>query len=299
MAEQSARVGVVVRTKNRPWFLARAIADIAAQSDGRWRVCIVNDGGDIARVDEVLAALAPAIRDRVAVEHLPQTRGRSAAANAGIAALDTEFVVLHDDDDLWHRDFLARTVAWLDSHPADAGVVVRTDIVYEKAQGDGYVEVGREPMWPGLSEIRYSDLLRINRAVPISHLYRHSLHDEIGGYREDLDVVEDWEFNLRATLAHHIGFLDGEPLAFWMQRAGVSGDLGNSVVALLGEHSRFDALVRDEALRAWVAENGPGLPLFLTKYIEDEVARQLDLRRTLGQRLAGAVRDWRRSRRMR
>lgn len=298
MAEVPARVGIVVRTKNRPWFLSRALTDISGQSYDLWSICIVNDGGDAREVDSLIAGVAPLVRDRVSVIHNPRTRGRAAAANTGITALETEFVVLHDDDDLWHPRFLQETVEWLDAHQRDSGVVVRTDIVYEKRQASGYVEVGREPMWPGLSEIRYSDLLRINRAVPISHLYRRSLHDDIGGYREDLDVVEDWEFNLRATLHHHIGFIDGEPLAFWMQRAGVSGDQGNSVVALLGEHSRFDALVRDEALRAWVADNGPGLPLFLTRYIQDEVARQLDLRRTLGQRLAEAVRQWRRARRM-
>lgn len=299
MADVSARVGVVVRTRSRASFLRRALADIQAQTYAAWRVVIVNDGGDASEVETVVASLPASTRERVSTIHLGENLGRPAAANAGVAALDTEFVVLHDDDDLWHPAFLARTIDWLDSHPADVGVVVSTEIVYEADRNGQLIVTDRVPMWPGLSEITYSEMLHLNRAVPISYLYRRSLHEEIGYYREDLPVVEDWEFNLRATLRYHIGFLAGPPLAYWMQRAGVHGDAGNSVVAMSGDHERYDLLVRDEALRAWVAENGPGLPLYLTRYITDELARQLDARRTLGQRLADAVRDWRRARRAR
>ena len=288
-----------MRTKNRPWFLRRSLHDIAAQEFTDWRIHIVNDGGDAATVDAVVAELPPQVTERVSVSHNPVPAGRSAAANQAVRGLETEFVVLHDDDDLWQPAFLARTVGHLDAHPDDIGVMVRTEIVYEKEVADGFEETGRTPFWAELREITYSDLLQVNRAVPISYLYRHALHDEVGYYREDLHAVEDWEFNLRTTLRHHIGFIDGEPLAFWMQRAGVGGEQGNSMFALSEEHDRYERLVRDEALRAYVLENGPGLPLYLSKYIQDEVARQLDDRRSLGERMTRTLRDWRRARRTR
>ncbi|MFK4836157.1 glycosyltransferase family 2 protein [Microbacterium sp. ZW T2_14] len=293
------RVGIVVRTKNRPWFLRRTLRDIAAQQFADWEICIVNDGGDPAAVDEAVLKLPDATRERVRVHHNRQPTGRSAAANQGMRDLDTEFAVLHDDDDLWHPAFLERAVSHLDAHAEDIGVMARTEIVYESADGDGFVEVGRAPFWPQLAEITYADLLQVNRAVPISYLYRRVLHDEIGFYREDLHAAEDWEFNLRTALRYHIGFIDGEPLAYWMQRRGVDGELGNSMFALAAEHDHYDRLVRDEALRAHVIAQGPGLALYLTRFIQDEVARQLDERRSLGQHLASAVRDWRRGRRTR
>jgi glycosyltransferase involved in cell wall biosynthesis len=37
-----------------------------------------------------------------------------AASNAGIAACDSDYIVIHDDDDSWCPDFLERTVAFLD-----------------------------------------------------------------------------------------------------------------------------------------------------------------------------------------
>jgi len=294
-----ARVGIVVRTKNRPRFLRRALADVAAQRFDDWQVHVVNDGGDATAVDDVIAALPEATRDRVLVTHHDTPRGRSAAANVGVGGLDTEFVVLHDDDDQWAPDFLHDTVAWLDVHPEDVGVMVRIDIVYEVERNGGYVEVDRARFWPQVNEITYSDLLQENRAVPIGYLYRRAIHAELGDYREDLHAVEDWEFYLRTTLKHHIGLLDGPPLAFWMQRVAARGEEGNSMFALADEHERYDKLVRDEALRAYVAEFGPGLPLYLTRYIQDEVQRQLAERRSVGAILLDRARRWRHRRRSR
>ena len=268
------RVGIVVRTKNRPWFLPRALADIAAQEFDDWRVHIVNDGGDPADVTRTVGALPEAVRERVEVPHNDSPRGRSAAANQGVRALETEFVILHDDDDLWDRAFLSTAVAWLDEHSDDAGVVARTEIVYEQPDGrGGFVESGRAIFWPELTEITYAALLQINRVVPIGHLYRRALHDEVGYYREDVHAAEDWEFNLRVAARHRIGYITGKPLAFWMQRAGVHGELGNSMYALAHEHTKYDAQIRDEALREYVAKFGPGLPLYLASFLETEIAR--------------------------
>ena len=287
MPDNTARVGIVVRTKNRPWFLRRALRDVAAQHYALWRVHVVNDGGDRDEVDLAIAELPDDVRRRVSVHHNATSRGRSAAANEGVRALATEFVILHDDDDLWHPRFLAATVDWLDTHPEDIGVVVRTEIVYEEADPGGtFREVGRALFWPEMNEVSYSDLLRINRAVPIAYLYRRRVHDEVGLYREDIHAAEDWEFNLRVTLRHHVGFIDGDPLAFWMQRRGVGGDLGNSMFALAGDHDRYDRRIRDEALRGFELANGPGLALHLARFIpeelsrivRDEVARQLEER---------------------
>ena len=267
----SARVGVVVRTKNRSWFLRRAILDIAAQTYAEWRVCVVNDGGDRGAVDEILAGLPEAIRGRVEVIHNPATVGRSAAANQGVRAVDTEFIVLHDDDDLWHPNFLLRTVEWLSTHPDDVGVVVRTEIVFERASaGGGFEEISREIFWADIDEIRFADLLEINRWVPISYLYRRELHDRVGYYDENIHAAEDWDFGLRTLVRHRVGFLDGTPLASWMQRRGVDGELGNSMFTLAQDHDRFDQHIRDTALREYAAAYGLGLPLYVAGLVKAE-----------------------------
>lgn len=292
-------MGVVVRTKDRPLMLERALRDITAQRFTDWFAVIVNDGGDATEVDRVLAAMPSGDRSRMTIIHHEDAHGRSAAANAGISALQTEYVVLHDDDDLWHPDFLLLTTAWLDAQPDDAGVVARTEIVYERERDGGFAEVGRVPFWPSLTGISYSELLQVNRFVPIAYLYRLSVHDEVGLYREDIHAAEDWEFNLRVAARHTIGYIGDRVLAFWMQRPGLEGELGNSMFVLAQDHESYDRRIRDEALRLFVAQHGAGLPLYLARFVSDEVSRQLDERLTIGQRLVAAARRWRRSRRMR
>jgi glycosyltransferase involved in cell wall biosynthesis len=280
-------------------MLARALDDLLAQRFGDWAAVVVNDGGDASAVERVIANVDARSRGRISAIHHEHSAGRSAAANAGVRGVPGEYLVLHDDDDLWHPDFLQEAVDWLDRHAADGGVVARTEIVYERETVNGFEETGRVPFWPSLTGISYGELLQVNRFVPIAYLYRRSLHDEVGYYREDIHAAEDWEFNLRVASRHPIGFLGERVLAYWMQRPSAVGAMGNSMFVLEHEHEYYDRLIRDEALRGYVAGHGDGLPLFLARLVQDEVARQLDERRTLGQRvLQAAQRRWR-ARRMR
>ncbi|SIR71973.1 Glycosyltransferase like family 2 [Microbacterium sp. RURRCA19A] len=284
----TARVGIVVRTRRRPDFLRRALADIAAQSYSDRRIVVVNDGGDPAEVDTVVAE-AGATAD---VLHIaPGEGGRCIAANAGVRAAATELVVLHDDDDLWHPDFLSRTVEWLDAHPADAAVSVTTEIVYEEQRGDRWVEVGRAPFWAGMQRISLGEMLSVNRAVPISVLYRAAVHEEAGWYDESLDAVEDWDFYLRVLARAGFGFVAGDPLAYWTQRPDATGIAANSMFALADAHARDDALVRDRALEQWTRREGDGLPLYLAALQHQLIAHLEELSIRQSERLRAEIRD--------
>lgn len=277
MTDVTPRVGVVIRTKNRPFFLERALRDVLAQSFSDWHVVVSNDGGDPDEVRRVVDGLSDELAGRVTLSDVVAPGGRCAAANQGIRAVQTPYLVLHDDDDLWHPEFLATTVEWLDTHPDDGGVMVPIEQRFEKLKRGSYVQTGRARLWPELTQITFLDLLQVNRAVPISFLYRRSLHDELGYYDETLEAVEDWDFYLRITVDHHIGFIVGEPLAYWVLRPSARGEAGNSMYALGDIHERYDAIVRDRALRAFVREYGPGLPLMIAGLMESTFARQTRL----------------------
>ena len=267
-----ARVGIVVRTRHRPEFLRTALGDIAAQTLAERRVVVVNDGGDAADVDRIVTESS---LTHVEVVHIADGEGgRCVAANAGVRALDTDHVVLHDDD-RWHPDFLSRTVAWLDAHPGDAAVAVPTEIVYEEDRDGAWVEVGRAPFWAGMQRVSLTEMLSVNRMVPIAVLYRRAVHAEVGWYDETLDAVEDWDLYLRILRVHGIGFLPGEPLAFWTQRPDAVGRDANSMFGLAAEHARDDAVVRDRALAEWVRREGAGLPLLIAAS-QTELAAHVD-----------------------
>jgi glycosyltransferase involved in cell wall biosynthesis len=272
-------VAVIMRTKDRPALLARAIGSVCAQTFTSWHLVVINDGGERAAVAAALLGHEAELEGRVTVLHNAVSRGMEAASNQSIKASDSAFVAIHDDDDTWHPEFLARTAAHLQS-TEDAAVAVRTEIVWEFVAGGAIAEQGREIFCPDVHAFTLTDMLRHNRTVPISVLYRRSVHDEIGYFREDLAAVGDWEFWLRlAQTTHALGFIDGEPLAFWHQRREAEGALANSVIAGNGEHRLLDQMVRDEALRSYAREHGLGELLYLTRFLRDENDRLRDTQR--------------------
>ncbi|MBO1266864.1 glycosyltransferase family 2 protein [Arthrobacter cavernae] len=263
----SASVAIVMRTKNRPVLLDRAVRDVCQQTYQDWTLVVVNDGGNPEEVESVAGRYADQTDGRLSIIHNVNSVGMEAASNLGVRASDSTYIVIHDDDDEWREDFLQATVDYLE-RSNDEGVMVRTEIVYERVQDDTIEELSREIFEPELSEITLFDLLRVNRGVPISFLYRRSVHERIGYYDENLPVVGDWEFHLRFAKYSSIGFLDGEPRAFWNQRRESAGDMGNSVISQQDQHRKYDLQVRDQHLREYAEKNGLGALLYLTKILD-------------------------------
>lgn len=294
----SPTVAVLVRTKDRPRFLRRALANIAEQTFTDYTVCVINDGGDEFATRAILQAspLAHLLEGDAPRLMLLTTGGGNmeAASNAGLAATDSEFVAIHDDDDLWAPEFLERTVGAL---RASEALICSTRVVerYERETPEGEFEVYEERIFhDGLPGFGLQFLYRTNRVVPIGILYRRRLHELVGFYDESLPVVGDWEFNLRAAAVTEVLLVD-EPLAYWSLRPEADGADANSVQRQ-AEHARFDASVRARAIRDDLRSGGrPGPYLYQAHLMADlerrvidghDLTREsLDLLRSLGERL--------------
>ncbi|WP_067882254.1 glycosyltransferase family 2 protein [Agromyces aureus] len=273
-----------MRTKNRPLLLQRALDDVLAQSAQDWVLTLVNDGGDFASVDALVDDRSDRFAGRVRVIHHEASVGMEEASNVGVRSLESTFVAIHDDDDTWHPEFLTLTGARLEADPSAVAVGVRTEIVWESLDGQTVREDGRETFLPELRQITLFDLMRFNTCVPISMLYRRTSLIDVGLFDRRLPVTGDWEANLRLAARGEIDFVPAPALAFWHQRPNAHGDAGNSVVALRDDHRRYDRIVRDRALRDYVAAEGSGLPLYLTRLLDDrfdELARRLDRLETI------------------
>ena len=211
-----------------------------------------------------------------------------------MAATDSKFVAIHDDDDLWAPEFLERTVGAL---RASEALICSTRVVerYERETPEGEFEVYEERIFhDGLPGFGLQFLYRTNRTVPIGILYRRRLHELVGFYDESLPVVGDWEFNLRAAAVTEVLLVD-EPLAYWSLRPEADGAEANSVQRQ-AEHARFDASVRARAIRDDLQSGGrPGPYLYQAHLMADlerrvidghDLTREsLDLLRSLGERL--------------
>lgn len=262
-------VTIITRTKDRPLLLDRAIRDCLAQTLDDWELIIVNDGGAAADVDELLSRYEEPLAGRAHVIHNPASQGMEHASNQAIAKAHGTYVCIHDDDDTWAPTFLQTCSSFLAANPDMGAVAVRTEIVLEKIGRRGVTELGRFTAFPHVNHFSLTALLKSNIAVPISCMYPLAVINDLGGFRNDLPVVGDWEFHIRLAVKYEVGFIDGRPLAFWHQRPTQKGVLGNSVFAGAQDHGYYEAQVRDEYLREFAQQNGVGLLLWLAPLLKD------------------------------
>ena len=99
------KVAIITRTMNRPILLRRAAQSILNQTFKDYIWVIVNDG-EKEPVSDVVSNFP---EDTVIVIHNPKPVGLEAASNIGLKSSDSEYVVVHDDDDTWHPEFLEKT----------------------------------------------------------------------------------------------------------------------------------------------------------------------------------------------
>jgi LmbE family N-acetylglucosaminyl deacetylase len=193
--ESGPPVSVIVRTKDRPHWLAEALRSLDASSYRRTEIVLVNDGGAPPQV-------APLSLPVVRVD-LATNRGRAAAANAGVEAASGEFVAFLDDDDLVEPDHLEVLAGLV----CGSGVPV----VYSDA-AVGVYELGPEGWQRVERRLPYSrdfdpDLLALDNYIPFNTLLmRRDLVREAGPFDPELPFFEDWDFLLRLasrTPFHH------------------------------------------------------------------------------------------------
>lgn len=249
------RIGVVIRTKDRPLFVTRALNTVLAQTSSQWTVILVNDGGDSQALSKAIATAglpAPFEDGRMTVMSLPKSVGRSEAFNIAARALDTEFVCCLDDDDTWDSTFLERTLDLYDRTlplAADLGGIatlvtaVREDIVTENGQ-ETIVALGTEDL---PLAFKRSDFF-LN---PIAYAtYRHDLYPVqwmlkreavlyVGGFPAEFNVMEDRAFMTRFLQHWRLAVLD-QPLAFHHRRIRRTGDKTQSIMMNTLDNPSYD-----------------------------------------------------------
>ena len=255
-----SRVAVLMRTRNRPVLLARALASVLAQAHADWHLVVNNDGGDQAAVDALVARHDTGFDGRISVLHQPRGLGMEAASNAALAEADRHgsfgHVAVHDDDDTWHPEFLRRTTAFLalPENNDKAAVLTHWTVVRERLQADGVVEDGRDPGPFDAPVLELGAMLARNRYPPISLLLRRTVVEAAGPFNEAMPALGDWDYNLRVLLLGDIGVLP-ERLAFYHRRTAPDGPLPYANTDA-ERHAVGDASYRNSWLRA-LADTDP------------------------------------------
>lgn len=211
---------------------------VLSQTLEDWVHVIVNDGGDPETVNFLIRCERDAYRERVIVVHHAESKGMQHASNAGIAASASDYLVIHDDDDSWQPDFLEKTVEALESEPEDSlirAVATQSNQIFEEVLLDGQlVETGRRIYEP-YETVTLDALLRGNLFPPIALLYRRDVHEKVGLFRQEFDVLGDYDFNLRLIRHFDILVLD-EPCANYHWR---EHSFGNTVTRQRSVHRKM------------------------------------------------------------
>lgn len=184
----------MVRTKDRPSLLREALGSIAA-TGYPCEVVVVNDGGRTSDADAAASSVSGeglALR----VVHHQTSRGRSAAANAGVAAATRSFLAFLDDDDLFYPEHLATLTRAAGS--AHAGWYSDAVSAFLRPGQGGAYETGKRLRLFAQDYDR--DLLLLDNYIPLPTLLvpRESYLDA-GGFDPAFDLFEDWDFLIRLS----------------------------------------------------------------------------------------------------
>ena len=187
------RVSVLLPVRNAAATLSACLRSVAAQTESRHEVVVVDDGSTDATPDIVADAASRDSRLRLIRQ---SAEGIVAALNLGLAECRAPLVARMDADDRMRAPRLARQAAEFDLKPDLAVLGSRVELVASPVTGQGLHEYVR---WQNalvdaaeLANQRYVE-------SPLTHpsvMYRRDLILAAGGYRAGL-FAEDYDLWLR------------------------------------------------------------------------------------------------------
>lgn len=268
-------VAVTTRTKDRPAFLKRAIKSISEQTFKDYTHVIFNDGGNKKDIEDIVGGLPKNVSSKIEVFHRSVPSGApDYIFNEAIDMVTSKYVAIHDDDDTWHPDFLAKAVEALEK--GSDGVLVRTDRVYEKIDGQNINFIKSFQYQPHVIEPSLYVQCIENQLTPISFIYKRSVYKKIGKYDSTMAVSGDWEFGIRFLKETDVKFLDlGYALAFYHERKNTKD---NSYAS--HNHRKHIIKVANKYLREDLAINSLGLG-----YIISNLKYDMDIRHGMLKKL--------------
>ncbi len=169
-------------------WLERALDSVISQVYPDWELCICDDRSTEEHVGEVLSRYER-LDGRIRVKRLEQNSGISGSSNAALSLAEGEFVGLLDHDDELPPDALFEVARLLQEHP-------EADLVY--TDEDKIDEQGRR-FDPNFKPAWSPDLLLSCNYISHLGVFRRSLLEEIGGFREGFEGCQDFDLVLRFT----------------------------------------------------------------------------------------------------
>lgn len=245
-------VSVIVRTKDRPELLLRALCSIAAQDYRPLEVVLVNDGGKPLDMEAAAEALGDVSLNYIARE---QSRGRANAANAGIEAASGTYFIMLDDDDEYSTDHVSTLVRVSVKDP-EAIHYAGCEVIH--CDGEG---VPIKDKRQTLSKEFSRDILLAKNFIPfMCTLFPRSVVLEAGGIDEGFELYEDWDLLIRLSFMRPFKHMDKITAKYYIwdtgeqltEQARQDGLTGTAYARIYEKHKdkitkeTIEALVREQ-----------------------------------------------------
>jgi len=168
--------------------LREAIDSVRYQLYPDWELCIADDASKARHIDGLLRQAA-AEDSRIKWIRREQNGHISAASNSALALATGEFVALMDHDDLLPQHALYEVVVALNKDPA-------LDIIYSD---EDQIDANRRRFQPYFKTDWNIDLLLGHNMISHLGVYRRTLLERVGGFREGFEGSQDYDVALRCA----------------------------------------------------------------------------------------------------
>lgn len=194
-------VSVLIPTFNRLETLPRAVESVLKQTVGDLEFIVIDDASN----DKTLEYLDSLQDSRLKVISLKENKGVSFARNRGFSDSSGEWIALLDSDDEWLPDRLKHQLDLAQRHP-EFPLIHGEEIWVRKGK-----RVNPKKIHQKSGGRLFSRALHLCLISPSATLMKRTLYQELGGFREDYPVCEDYEMWLRVTCQYDVGFIE-EPI---------------------------------------------------------------------------------------
>jgi len=222
MTKQNDLVSVIIRTKDRPNFLQRAIDSVCSQDYNNIELIIINDGGcevvDIINHYKSVFKNVPGCsvkRDFIYVKNAVSVM-RNNAANIGLQSAKGKYICLLDDDDYFYSQHLSKHVDTQNKK----GCLWSISRSFESIENENGVEKVKKYNYPSdFNKIKF--YFFENYFPSNSIVFQKKLIDEVGLFDKNLQVLEDWDLWIRMYMETEPCLID-EITSVYTTRNGAS-----------------------------------------------------------------------------
>ena len=193
-------VDIIIPSYNRWNFLERAVRSVQNQTFKNWKLWVVDDGSTDKTVSEFNRFFS--FDSRMQIISLKTNRGVSRARNKGIEQGEGEWLAFLDSDDEWLPEKLEKQMQLSKLNPNTP--LIHCNEIWIKDEK----EVAQKKKHKKQGGRIFIPSVQLCCISPSAVLMKRSLLNEVGLFREDFPVCEDYEMWLRVTSRYSVGFVE-------------------------------------------------------------------------------------------